>query len=156
MDAMTRAAAIYVVVWLFFRLSGRRTLAQMTAFDFILLLICGQATQQALLGNDHSITNALLVVLTLISIDGAVTMLQSRSAVFAKVVQGRPLLLVRNGEPLRDRMSRERVSEEDILHEARSKGFSRLDQIRHAVLEPSGGISIIAWEQGRSQGHGDG
>lgn len=149
MDAMTRAAIIYIAVWLFFRLSGRRTLAQMTAFDFILLLICGQATQQALLGNDNSITNALIVVLTLISIDGAVTWLQARSKRFASITQGRPLLVLRNGELLRDRMARERIGEEDILHEARARGFSRLGQIRHAVLEPSGGISIIPWEQGR-------
>lgn len=149
MDAITRAAAIYLAVWLFFRLSGRRTLAQMTAFDFILLLICGQATQQALLGNDHSITNALIVVLTLISIDGAVTWLQARSRGFASVTQGRPLLVLRNGEPLRRRMARERIAEDDILHEARARGLSRLGQIRHAILEPSGGISIIPWEDGK-------
>ena len=64
MDMILRGAAIYAAVWFIFRLSGRRTMAQMTTFDFVLLLICGEATQQGLLGDDFSITNAAFVVLT--------------------------------------------------------------------------------------------
>ncbi|MGH7964580.1 MAG: DUF421 domain-containing protein, partial [Candidatus Binatia bacterium] len=63
MESVLRALSIYIFLWLFFRISGRRTLAQMTNFDFILLLIIGEATQQALLGNNFSIMNALLVIL---------------------------------------------------------------------------------------------
>lgn len=148
MDMIARGLAIYIVVWLFFRIAGRRTMSQMTTFDFVLLLICGEATQQALLGDDFSLTNAAFVVLTLVSVDLIVTALRARYQRLEHVIEGRPLLIMKNGRPLSDRMSRERVDEEDILHEARQKhGLRRLDQVDHAVLEPSGGISIIPREE---------
>jgi uncharacterized membrane protein YcaP (DUF421 family) len=144
MDMILRGAAIYGVVWFIFRLSGRRTLSDMTTFDFVLLLICGEATQQALLGDDFSITNAAVVVLTLIGVDLALTTLRARFPRFERLMEGRPLLIMKNGQPLRDRMAKERIDEEDIMHQARSShGLGRLDQVDHAVLESSGGISII-------------
>jgi uncharacterized membrane protein YcaP (DUF421 family) len=144
MDMVLRGASIYCVVWLCFRLSGRRTMAQMTTFDFVLLLICGEATQQALLGNDFSITNAAIVVLTLIGLDLVLTSLRARLPALERVMEGRPLVIMSRGRPLKDRMARERIDVEDILHVARhTHGISRLDEIEHAVLETSGGISII-------------
>lgn len=144
MDMILRGACIYVVVWLLFRIAGRRTMAQMTTFDFVLLLICGEATQQALLGPDYSVTNAAFVVLTLVSMDLAMTALRARFHRLERIMEGLPMLIVKNGEPLHERMAKERVDEEDVLHEARhSHGLRHLDQVQHAVLEPSGGISII-------------
>jgi uncharacterized membrane protein YcaP (DUF421 family) len=64
MDAVLRALAIYLVLMLLFRLVGKRSLAQITTFDFVLILVVGEATQQALLGEDFSITNAALVIAT--------------------------------------------------------------------------------------------
>ena len=69
MDAVLRAGSIYFILLLIFRISGKRTLSQITTFDFVLLLIVGEATQQGLLGDDFSVTNAILLVLTLVGID---------------------------------------------------------------------------------------
>ena len=69
MDAVTRGAAVYLLLLIIFRLSGRRTLAQMTNFDFVLLLIISEATQNAMIGEDYSVTNGALVVLTLVGLD---------------------------------------------------------------------------------------
>jgi uncharacterized membrane protein YcaP (DUF421 family) len=144
MDMILRGAAIYIVVWLCFRLVGRRTMAEMTTFDFVLLLICGEATQQALLGDDFSLTNAAIIVLTLVSMDGALTALRARFPRLERIMDGLPLVIMRDGKLLRDRMAKERIDAEDIMHEARnSHGLERLSDIKHAVLEPSGGISII-------------
>lgn len=144
MDMVLRPAAMYALVWLIFRLAGRRTMSQMTTFDFVLLLICGEATQQALLGEDFTVTNALVVVTTLVVMDGAATRLRARFKSFERVMEGLPLLVLEDGRLRRDHLDRERIDEEDILHAARqSHGISRLSQIKHAVLEPSGGISII-------------
>ena len=65
MDAVTRGAAVYLLLLIIFRLAGRRTLAQMTNFDFVLLLIISEATQNAMIGEDYSVTNGALVVLTI-------------------------------------------------------------------------------------------
>jgi uncharacterized membrane protein YcaP (DUF421 family) len=144
MDPVLRGLIIYFAVWLLIRISGRRTLAELTTFDFVLLLIIAEATQQALLGDDFSLTNSLLVVLTLISINIALAVLQQRWPRIGKVFNGVPMVIVEGGHPLRDLMKRARVEEEDVLEAARRlQGLERMDQIKYAVLEKSGGISII-------------
>jgi uncharacterized membrane protein YcaP (DUF421 family) len=144
MDAVLRAAAIYFLLLVLFRIAGKRTLSDVTTFDFVLLLIIGEATQQALLGEDFSLTNAFLVILTLIGIDIALSLWQQHWPWLDQWLEGVPLVIVEHGQPLRERMQRARVSEEDILTAARERqGLARMDQIEYAVLERSGGISII-------------
>jgi uncharacterized membrane protein YcaP (DUF421 family) len=144
MDSILRGAAIYFFLLVLFRLAGKRTLSDVTTFDFVLLLIVGEATQQALLGEDFSLTNAFLVILTLIGLDIAISLWQQRWPRLGKWIEGVPLVIVEDGRPLHERMKRARVSEEDVLTAARERqGLARMDQIRYAVLERSGGISII-------------
>ena len=144
MDAVLRALAVYAFLLILFRISGRRTLSEITTFDFVLLLIIGESTQQALLGADYSVTNAFLVIASLLLINIALSLLKEHVPYFNKVIDGVPMVIVENGEPLRERMKRARVDEDDILESARqSQGLERMDQIKYAVLEKSGGISII-------------
>jgi uncharacterized membrane protein YcaP (DUF421 family) len=79
MDSVLRAAAIYLVLLVLFRVAGRRTLSEMTSFDFVLLLVIGEATQQALLGEDFSLINAVLVIITLIMLDVLISWVTQRS-----------------------------------------------------------------------------
>jgi uncharacterized membrane protein YcaP (DUF421 family) len=142
MEALLRSAAVYVFLFAIFRVAGKRTLAQITPFDLVLLLIVGEATQQALLGDDLSVTNAVVVITSLIGIELAVTALQRRWPRLAKMLEGLPLVVVENGVPLEDRLRR--IDLEDVLEQARQKqGLERLDQIRDAVLERSGSVPII-------------
>jgi uncharacterized membrane protein YcaP (DUF421 family) len=144
MDTVLRAAAIYLFILILFRIAGRRAVAELTTFDFVLLLIIGEATQQALVGEDFSMTTALLVIVSLIGIDITFGWVKDRWPLMEKLVDGVPLLLVENGRPLERRMRKARVSVDDILHTAReSQGLERLDQSKFAVLEVSGGITVI-------------
>lgn len=144
MDPVVRSTAIYVALLVFLRLAGRRTLIQMTSFDFVLLLIIGEATQNALLQNDSSVTNSLLVILTLISLDIAFSYVKQRVPIIERWLDGLPMIIVRDGRPLTDLMMKARVSEVDILSAAReSQGLERMEQIKYAVLETTGSISII-------------
>ncbi len=144
MDAVLRAAAIYVFLLVLMRLSGRRTLSQMTPFDLVLLLIVAEATQQGLLGNDFSVTNAFLVITTLIGLDILMTGLTHRSRWLDRWVNGLPLVLIEDGEAIDDRLEKARVDVDDIMEQARAtQGIERMEQIKYAVLERSGGISII-------------
>jgi uncharacterized membrane protein YcaP (DUF421 family) len=144
MDAILRAVVIYVFLLLLLRLTGKRSLGQMNTFDFVLLLIVAEATQQGLLGNDFSVTNTFLVILTLIGIDTGLSLLERRFQAVDKLVNGVPLVIVQDGEPLEDRMRKSRVTEDDVLQMARKQqGVERMDQIKYAVLERSGGISVI-------------
>jgi uncharacterized membrane protein YcaP (DUF421 family) len=144
MDSVLRAAAIYLVLLVVFRVSGRRTLAELTTFDFVLLLIIGEATQQALLGEDFSLTNAVLVITTLLTIELSLSILKQRVPFLDKLLDGVPMVVVDHGLPLRDRMRKARIDEEDVLEAARRlQGIERLDQIKYAVLEVSGGITVV-------------
>ncbi|HSF30656.1 MAG TPA: YetF domain-containing protein [Candidatus Tectomicrobia bacterium] len=144
MDSVLRAAAIYLFLLVLFRVAGKRTLSNVTTFDFVLLLIIGEATQQALLGEDFSLTNAFLVIVTLIGFDIGLSLWIQRWPWLSKWMEGVPLIIVEHGQPLRERMQRVRVSEDEILTAARERqGLARMDQIQYAVLERSGGISII-------------
>ena len=149
MEPVLRAAAMYMILLLLFRIAGRRTLAEASTFDFVLLLIISEATQQAMTGSDYSITNALLVIGTLILLDVLFTFLLTRFRGLDKAVNGLPLVVVAQGQPLRERMASARVDEYDVLEAARrTRGLERMDQIKFAVLERSGGISIIPFERG--------
>lgn len=144
MDAILRGAAIYVFLLLIFRLAGKRALAQITTFDFILLLIISETTQQALVGQDYSLTGAALLIMTLIGLDLVFGLLKQRSNWFEKLTEGAPLIILEDGKPLKDRLKKMRVDESDILQAAReSEGLERLDQIKYAVLECNGGITVV-------------
>jgi len=139
-----RAAVIYIGLLVIMRFAGKRSLAQITTFDFVLLLIIGEASQQALLGQDFSVTNALLVVITLVMLDIGLSLVKRRSKTLDKLLEDVPLVIVEDGLVLKERMAKARVDEQDVLTAARHlHGIERLDQIRYAVLERSGGISII-------------
>lgn len=144
MDSVLRAAAVYLILLVIMRVAGKRTLAQVTVFDFILLLIIGEATQQALLAEDFSIINAAIVIGTLVLLDIALSLLKLRSKTLDRIIDDTPVVIVDRGKLLHDRMTRARIDEQEILIAARElHGLERLDQIKYAVLERSGGISIV-------------
>lgn len=103
----------------------------------------GEASKQTFLGDDFSILSAFLVILTLVGLDILLPLLKPKSSRFAKWIDGVPILIVENGRPLKDAMTKARVDEEDVLIAARqAQGLERMEQIKYAVLERSGGISI--------------
>jgi uncharacterized membrane protein YcaP (DUF421 family) len=144
MESVIRPALVYLFLLLLLRLTGKRTLAQITTFDFVLLLIISEATQQALIGEDNSMINGAVVVATLIGLNILMSLLKQRSKWFDRLLDDIPLVIVVDGKPLKDRMDKSRVDEDDVLDAAReSHGLERMDQIRHAILERDGKISII-------------
>ena len=144
MDSVICAAVVYIVLLVLFRIAGKRSLAQVTTFDLVLLLLISEATQEALIDSDYSMTNALLVVITLIGMNILFSVLARRWKGFDKLVDDVPLVIVENGKPLQDRMDKERVSENDVMEAARElEGLERLDQIKFAIIERSGHITVI-------------
>jgi uncharacterized membrane protein YcaP (DUF421 family) len=144
MESVIRAAVVYVVLLVLFRIAGKRSLAEITSFDLVLLLIISEATQQAMIDSDNSMTNSLLLVSTLIGMNILLSVVTKRWKSFDKLVEDVPLVILKNGEPIRERMRKERVDEDDIMEAARaSEGLERLDQIKYAILERTGHITIV-------------
>jgi uncharacterized membrane protein YcaP (DUF421 family) len=145
-DAATvaRAASVYLFLLAVFRISGRRTLAQVTTFDLILVLILGDATQDALLGAGATFADAVLAVSTLVILDIALAGAKRRWPSVDVLIDGLPLPLVVHGRRRETQMAAEGVTLDDLLTAARERqGLSRLDQVAFAVLEQDGRISIV-------------
>ncbi|PWE52948.1 hypothetical protein DEM27_28070 [Metarhizobium album] len=147
MESVIRGAAIYFVLLIALRLSGRRTVAQMTPFDLVLLLIIAETTQQALLGDDFSLINAALLIIVLFSLDIGLSYVKQWAPRIGRIIDGTPTVLISDGKPDLRAFARARVSLEDVLTTARvEQGLERLDQIKSAVLEADGAVSIIPRE----------
>lgn len=144
MDSVLRALAMYLALMVLFKIAGRRSLAELTTFDFVLLMIIGEATQQALLGDDFSLTNAFLVIITLIAIDVGFSLLKQRSSWISRLIDGEPTIIVENGKLLHRRLRHARLVEADVMEAARSsQGIETLEQIKFAIIERNGKISVI-------------
>src|SRR5688572_11802496 len=115
MDAVFRGVAMYLFLMIIFRIAGSRTLAQMTTFDLVLLLIIAEATQQGLVGDDFSVIQAVLLIVTLIGMDIGLSLLKEKLPALDKWLEGTPLVIVQDGKPLQERMKGARVDESGVL-----------------------------------------
>jgi uncharacterized membrane protein YcaP (DUF421 family) len=150
MESVLKAVAIYLALWLLIRLSGRRALGQLSVFEFVLFLIIGGAAQRALTGEDYSLTNAFIIVATLVGINVLVSLIAREWPLARKIFKGVPMILVENGRPLTGRIRRSRLTEDEIMESARrDHGIETMAQVKYAILETSGHISIVPQERPR-------
>jgi uncharacterized membrane protein YcaP (DUF421 family) len=125
------------------RLLTRRPGAQMTLFEFVLVFLIGGIAILATVGNDRSMTNCTCAVVTVGLMHRLVSGLKSRYPKFGAVVDGTPLVVLKNGQWQTEVMSKMRLDDNDVMAAARTKGVKSLDGIKYAVLERIGSISII-------------
>ncbi|MCX7515144.1 DUF421 domain-containing protein [Frateuria sp. STR12] len=144
MESVIRGVVVYAFLFLVFRIAGKRTLAQTSPFELVLLLIISETTQQAMVDSDHSVTNAFLLIMTLVGLSIALSIIKHRSRAASRWLEGLPVRVVRDGvwdKKVGDKM---RVDESEVLTAARTKqGLERMDQIKHATVENDGTISIV-------------
>lgn len=144
MESVIRGLIVYAFLLLVFRISGKRTLSEATAFDLVLLLIISETTQQAMVDNDHSMVNAAILILTLVGTDILLSLVKQQFPATGPVLDGTAVILMRDGKVLQERLDSERIDANDILESARLQlGLERLDQIKLVVLERGGKISVI-------------
>jgi uncharacterized membrane protein YcaP (DUF421 family) len=152
-EPVLRAIGCYLLLLVVVRLSGKRGLAQVTIFDLILLLLISQAVGQALIGNDSSLTAAVIISITLVVVNRVNDSAAHRWADMSHVLEDAPLVLIENGHVHDDRLARMKIRLDDILENGRlDEGIERLDQVKHAILERSGAISIVAKDGDEEEG----
>lgn len=144
MESVIRGVTIYIFLWLIFRISGKRTLAETSPFELVLLLIISEVTNQAMVDSDHSITNAILLIITLTGMSVLLSILKHYSPRANRLLEGMPLPLVKNGKPLKENMDKARVDEQEILMSARyTQGIEQMEDIKEATVENDGKISVV-------------
>lgn len=144
MDSVIRGLSIFVILLLVFRIAGKRTLHETTTFDFVLILIVSETVQQAMIDNDNSVTNAFILIVTLVGVNVVFSLLKQRFKWFAKITEGTPVVVIEHGRIHHDRMEKERIDEDDVLNAARERqGLRGMDEVESAVLERDGSISVI-------------
>ncbi|SFV33607.1 MULTISPECIES: YetF domain-containing protein [unclassified Pseudoxanthomonas] len=146
-----RACVVYFILLGMIRLSGKRTMGQFTPFDMLLVVLLGNAVQNALLGEDTSVGGGLLLAATLITLNWFVGLVSARSPRVERWVEGAPVLLARDGQVYRDVLRRELISREDFEKAMREAGCLDMADIRLAVLENNGHITLVARQDPKTE-----
>ena len=143
MYTIIHAIAGYFFLLLTVRVLSRRPGAQMTLFEFVIVFLMGGIIILATVGDDHSETNSVCAVLTVALLHRTISLLKTRVPWLGDLVDGKPLVLVKNDEWQMEAMRNMRLQDDDVMAAARTKGLKSLDDIKYAVLERNGGISVI-------------
>ena len=101
MESVIRGVITYLFLLLVFRIAGKRTLSESSSFDLVLLLIISETTQQAMVNNDHSMTNGAILVLTLVGVDILLSLIKQWLPAVESWMDGMPVIIVRDGQPLK-------------------------------------------------------
>jgi uncharacterized membrane protein YcaP (DUF421 family) len=143
MDLVIRAAVIFGFIFLVTRIAGRRQLSDLEPFDVILLVVLGDLVQQGITQSDESVTGTLIVISTVTLLSVSVGWLSFRFGRVRLITEGEPIILIHEGQIVEPNLRRERLTRSDLEEEARRQQLTSLEEIRYAILEDSGSISII-------------
>src|ERR1700704_4450858 len=143
MDLVIRATVVFFFIFLVPRVAGRRELSALEPFDVILLVVLGDLVQQGITQSDESVTGTLIVISTVTLLSVSVGWLSFRSGRVRLITEGEPIILIEDGQLVEPNLRRERLTRGDLEEEARRQQLTSLDDIRWAILEDGGTISII-------------
>ncbi len=138
-----RAVLIYAFLVVALRFAGKRELAQLNTLDFVVLLAVANAVQNGLIGNDNSVTGAVLGAAVLFVVNGGLTYVVFRHKRLRHAVEGTPTILISNGQVDQAALRREEMSEDDLLDEIQQAGAEQFSEVQLARLEPSGKVIVV-------------
>lgn len=146
MSTVLRVSVIYVFILIALRILGKREFGQLSPLELVSLLMIPELVSQALVDDDFSVTNALVGVTTLLSLVFVTSLLMQRFRKAEDIITGTPTVLVSRGRMIEEAMNKMRVTPGEIFAEMRKSGIERLAQVKWAVLEADGKISIVPEE----------
>ena len=143
MDIGLRAAFAFAFIFLLTRVVGRRELSSLEPFDLVLLIVVGDLVQQGITQSDYSLTGLVIAISTMALLTVALSWLSYRFPRLRPVLDGEPIVIVRDGEPIERNLKRERVTLGEVEAEARLQQIDSLANVKWAVLETTGRISFL-------------
>lgn len=151
LEKILRAAIVYVFLILGLRLSGKRELAQLNPFDLVVLLTLSNTVQNAIIGNDNSVTGGLIGIATLLVLNYLVIRFLFSHERIDRMVEGESDVLIDNGRIQEARLKKELLTRQELEIAAHRQGFGELAEIDRAVIEPGGGIIFTAKKPSMNQ-----
>jgi uncharacterized membrane protein YcaP (DUF421 family) len=143
-EKVVRPVLVYAFLVVGLRLAGKRELAQLNPFDLVVLLTLSNTVQNAIIGDDNSVTGGLVGASALLLVNYVVVRFLYRHEKLDRIVEGEPDALIENGSIRMDRLERELITVAELESAAHKQGFDSLADIKRAVLEPGGSITFVA------------
>jgi len=147
-EKMLRPIIVYAFLVLGLRLAGKRELAQLNPFDLVVLLTLSNTVQNAIIGDDNSVTGGIIGAATLLLLNYLVLRFLFRHEKLDELIEGEATVLIENGCILKDRLAKELLSVQDLQAAAHKQGFGDISEVNHATLDPSGTISFTGKKPG--------
>ena len=146
LEIALRTMAVYALVLVGIRLTGKREVGQMTPFDLTLLLLLSNSVQNAMTGPDTSVMGGATAALVLLTLNFLLAEVSGLNRRFRKMVQGSPTLLIHNGECVTAHMAKEHISMDELNRALREHGVNSVEDVSLAVLEVDGAISVLKYD----------
>jgi uncharacterized membrane protein YcaP (DUF421 family) len=143
METVFRAIAAYIILWLLLRITARRSGQRMTSFEILLIFLLGGQMTQSILGEDRSLVNALTGVCTIALMHTLFATIKQRSRVAERIMDGTPLVVYADEQWIKESMDLVRVQKEDVMASARGEGVAKMSDVKYAIVERNGSISIL-------------
>jgi uncharacterized membrane protein YcaP (DUF421 family) len=148
-EFVVRGLVVYLFLILILRLTGKRQIGQMSPFDLVLLLVLSNAVQNSMNGGDNSVAAGLILAVTLVGANWITGYLTYRSKTVERLIDGSPQVLLHDGVLYQKTMENAQVTREELLSALRAEGFSEFGDVRAAILENDGSISVIPYNSAR-------
>ena len=149
-EKILRPIIVYLALVVLLRIFGKRELAQLNPFDLVVLLSLSNTVQNAIIGNDNSISGGLIGAFTLLAANYLVVRFLFRHRRLDQIVEGKSTTLIDRGKVVRKNLARELLSHSELLTVLHRQGFSDVDEVEQCVLEPSGTFAVKRKDPPRS------
>ncbi len=146
LEKLLRPVVVYLVLVLLLRLFGKRELAQLNPFDLVVLLSLSNTVQNAIIGDDNSVTGGVIGAFSLLAINWIVVRILFRSPKLTRMLEGRATTLVRNGQLDRKALERESLTETELVEVIRKQGFEHVHDVKCCDLEPNGTFYVESFD----------
>jgi len=144
LEKIVRPLIVYIFLLTGLRLAGRRELAQLNSFDLVVLLMLSNTVQNAIIGNDNSVTGGIIGAATLLIANTLLVKFLYRHPRWSRWLEGRAIYLVRNGKLVKKEMARQAISREELEETIRKQGLDKLSEVEECILEINGTITVVA------------
>ena len=142
-ELIVRGLLVYIFLILILRATGKRQIGQMSPFDLVLLMVLSNAVQNSMSGGDNSVTAGLILAVTLVAANWIVGKITTYSKTMESLIDGNPQILFNNGKVYDSTLSSAQITRQELMAAIHKAGYAEMDQIRAAILENDGTISVI-------------